>query len=140
MESVRLKIHQHMTSVVGEEILCVLDKALEDDVCSVTLNVRMFVLERLSAAGDFMFSLFQREMETLETLLEKQNKLLDIDFDMDMDLQTTGMSVYSVTYLQTTFCRYVCYTGMYNIKLHLLDLHLCIISSIDSNNIIDYLA
>ena len=83
MESVRLKIHGHMTSV-GEEILCVLDKALEDDVCSVTLNVRMFVLERLSAAGDFMFSLFQREMETLETLLEKHNKLLDIDLDAGM--------------------------------------------------------
>ena len=64
MESVRLKINEHMTSV-GEEILCVVDKQPGVDVCSVTLNVRVFVLERLSAVGEFMFNLFQREMETL---------------------------------------------------------------------------
>ena len=88
MESVRLKIHGHMTSVVGEDILCVLDKR------GVKLDdVRVFVLERLSLAAEWMCSLFQREMETLETLLEKQNKLLDIDFDMDMDLHTAGMCV-----------------------------------------------
>ena len=79
MESLRLKINEHMTSV-GEEILCVLDKQ------QLELHVRVFVLERLSAAAEFMCSLFQREIETLETLLEKQNKLLDIDFDMDIDL------------------------------------------------------
>ena len=93
MESVRLKINEHMASV-GEEISCVLDKQQRGaDVCSVKLNVRVFVLERLSAAADFICNLFQREMETLETLLEKQNKLLDIDFDMDIDLHTAGMSV-----------------------------------------------
>ena len=71
IECVRLKINEHMTSL-GEEILCVLDA----DVCSVKLNVRVFVLERLSAAAQFMFDLFQREMGTL--LLDHQNKLLDI--------------------------------------------------------------
>ena len=81
MESVRLKIHEHMTSVVGEEILCVLDKQQR----AVNLDdVRVFVLERLSVAAEWMCSLFQREMETLETLLEKHNKLLDIDFDAGM--------------------------------------------------------
>ena len=49
MESVRLKINGHMTSL-GEEILCVLDKQQRGaDVCSV--NVRVFVSERLSAAA-----------------------------------------------------------------------------------------
>ena len=96
MESLRLKINEHMSSV-GEEILCVLDKQQQRgaDVCSVKLDVSVFVLERLTAAAEFMCSLFQREMETLETLLEKQNKLLDIDFDMDIDLHTAGMSVYT---------------------------------------------
>ena len=51
------------------------------------------VLERLSAAAEFMCNLFQTEIETLEALLEKQKKLLDIDFDMDIDLHTAGMSV-----------------------------------------------
>ena len=50
---------------------------------SVRINVRVFVFERLSAAAaEFMCNLFQREMETLETLLEKQNKVLDIDFEI----------------------------------------------------------
>ena len=94
MESVRLKINEHMTSV-GEEILCVLDKQQRGaDVCCVKL-VRVFVLERLSAAAEFMCNLFQREIETLETLLKTQNKLLDIDFDMDIDLHTAGMSLTS---------------------------------------------
>ena len=90
MESVRLSINEHMTSV-GEEILCVLEKQQRGvDVCSVKLNVRVFVLERLSAAAEFMCNLFQREIETLETLLETQNKLLDIDFDMDIHPNTAG--------------------------------------------------
>ena len=89
MESVRLKINEHMTSV-GEEISCVLEKQRGVDVCSVKLNVRVFVLERLSAAAEFMCNLFQREIETLETLLETQNKLLDIDFDMDIHPYTAG--------------------------------------------------
>ena len=38
------------------------------DVCSV--NVRVFVSERLSAAEELLCDLFQREMEPLETLLE----------------------------------------------------------------------
>ena len=82
MESVRLKIHGHMTSVVGEEILCVLDK--QQRGVKKLDDVRVFVLERLSVAAEWMCSLFQREMETLETLLEKHNKLLDIDFDAGM--------------------------------------------------------
>ena len=83
MESVRLKINEHMTSV-GEEILCVLEKQqCVVDVCSVRLNVRLFVLERLIAAAEFMCNLFQREMET-------QNKLLDIDFDVDIHPYTAG--------------------------------------------------
>ena len=89
MESVRLKINEHMTSV-GEEILCVVDKQPGVDVCSVTLNVRVFVLERLSAVGEFMCSLFQREMETLETLLEKQNKLLDVMLQPHIALHRAG--------------------------------------------------
>ena len=90
MESLRLKINEHMSSV-GEEILCVLDKQQSGaDVCSVKLNVRVFVLERLRAAAEFMCDLFQRETETLQTLLETQNKLLDIDFDMDIHLHTAG--------------------------------------------------
>ena len=89
MKSVRLEINEHMTSV-GEEILCVLDKPLGDDVCSVTLKVRVFVLERLSAVGESMFNLFQREMETLETLLEKQNKLLDVMLQPHITLHRAG--------------------------------------------------
>ena len=80
MESVRLKINEHMTSV-GEEILCVLEKQQSVDVRGVKLDVRVFVLERLSVAAEVMCNLFQREIETLETLLEKQNKLLDIHLD-----------------------------------------------------------
>ena len=69
MESVRLKIHEHMTSVVGEEILCVLDKQ-QRGVKNLD-DVRVFVLERLSVAAEIMCNLFQREMEIL-VLLEKQ--------------------------------------------------------------------
>ena len=69
MESVQLKINEHMMSV-GEEILFVLEKQqCGADVCSVTLNVRVFVLERLRAAAEVMCSLFQREMEKLHTKL-----------------------------------------------------------------------
>ena len=82
MESLRLKINEHMSSV-GEEILCVLDKQQSGaDVCSVKLHVRVFVLERLRAAAEFMCDLFQREME-------KQNKLLDVD--MDIELHAAGL-------------------------------------------------
>ena len=103
MESLRLNINEHMTSV-GEEILCVLDKQ------QLKLDVRVFVLERLSATAEFMCNLFQREIETLETLLEKQNKLLDIDFDMDIDLHTAGMSV-------THTSNYLLHVGLHNTKL-----------------------
>ena len=49
--------------------MCVLDKQQRGaDVCSV--NVRVFVSERLSAAEELLCDLFQREMEPLETLLE----------------------------------------------------------------------
>ena len=48
-----------MNMLMGDELLCVLDTP-----CSF---VSLFVLERLSAVDAFMFSLFQREMETLET-------------------------------------------------------------------------
>ena len=80
MESVRLEINEHMTSV-GKEILCVVDKHR---------GVGVFVLERLSAVGEFMFNLFQREMETLETLLEKQNKLLDVMLQPHVTLHRAG--------------------------------------------------
>ena len=91
MECVRLSINEHMTSV-GEEILCVLEKQRGVDVCSVKLNVRVFVFERLSVAAAFMCNLFQREIErTLETLLrETQNKLLGIDVDMNIHPNTAG--------------------------------------------------
>ena len=89
MESLRLKIHGHMTSV-GEEILCVLDKQ-QRGVKNLD-DVRVFVLERLSVAAEWMCSLFQREMETLETLLEKHNKLLDIDFDAGMCVTHTTLN------------------------------------------------
>ena len=112
MESVRLKINEHMTSV-GEDILYVLDKQQRGtDVCSVKLDVRVFVLERLSEVAQFLCDLFQREMEAL-TLLEEQNKPLDTDFDMD-DLHTAGIYVcythqaagYIDTKHQTTHCRF----------------------------------
>ena len=105
MESVRLKINEHMASV-GEEILCVLDTQQRGaDVCSVKFDVRVFVLERLSATAEFMCNLFHREIETLETQLEKQNKLLEIDFDMDIDLHTAGMSIL----IHTTHTAYSCF-------------------------------
>ena len=37
------------------------------------------MLERLSEAAEFMCNLSKRDIETLVTLLETQNKLLDID-------------------------------------------------------------
>ena len=117
MESVRLKINEHMTSV-GEEILCVLDKQQRGaDDCCVKL-VRVFVLERLSVAAEFMCSLFQREIETLETLLEKQNKLLDIDVDMDVDLHTAGMSVTHTTSNYTLHAGIMSVTLTHNVKLY----------------------
>ena len=83
MESVRLSINEHMTSV-GEEILFVLEKQQRGvDVCSVKLNVRVLVLERLGAAARFICDLFQREMEA-------QNKPLDTDVDMDIHPNTAG--------------------------------------------------
>ena len=84
MESVRLEINEHMTAV-GEEIVSVVEKQQQlcggADVCSVKkqLNVRVFVLERLSAAAEVMCSLFLREMETLQLHNTK--------------LHTAGMSV-----------------------------------------------
>ena len=90
MESLRLKISEHMSSL-GEEILCVLDKQQSGaDVCSVKLNVRVFVLERLRAAAEFMCDLFQRETETLQTLLETQNKLLDAVLKPSVKLRRAG--------------------------------------------------
>ena len=82
MESVRLKINELMTSV-GEEILCVLEKQQSVDVCGVKLDVRVFVLERLSVAAEVMCNLFQREIETLH----------------NRQLHTAGMSV---THTHTT--------------------------------------
>ena len=89
MESVRLKINEHMTSV-GEEILCVLEKQQSVDVCRVKHDVRVFVLERLSAAAEVMCNLFQREIETLH----------------NTQLHTAGMSVTHTTSHPTL---YVCY-------------------------------
>ena len=68
MESVRLKIIEHMTSV-GEEISCVLENE------QLELHVRVFVLERLSAAAEFMCSLFQRENKLLDVILQPHVKL-----------------------------------------------------------------
>ena len=65
MDSVRLQINEHMTSV-GEEIFFVLEKRTSADVCWL----RVFVLERLSAAAEVMCSLFLKEMETLRTAAE----------------------------------------------------------------------
>ena len=45
MESARLKMKEHM-ALVGEEILCALDKQ------QLKFDVRVFVLERLSAAAE----------------------------------------------------------------------------------------
>ena len=67
----RLSINEHMTSV-GEEIVCVLDN--QQNVG----QQKRFVLERLGAAAGFIYDLVQREMETLETLLQRQDKLLDV--------------------------------------------------------------
>ena len=88
MESLRRSIHEHLTSV-GEEMSCVLEKQ-QSDVCSVQINVRVFVLERLTAVEEFMCNLFQREMETLETLLERQDKLLDVLLQPHIKLHRAG--------------------------------------------------
>ena len=85
-ESVRRSINEQLTSV-GEEILMVLAK--QSGVHCVKL-VRVFVLERLSLAAEFMFNLFQREIETLETLLERRNKLLDLVLQPRVSLHRTG--------------------------------------------------
>ena len=53
MQSLRLSIHEHLASV-------------REDISFV-------VNERLSAVEEFMCNLFQREIETLETLLETQD-------------------------------------------------------------------
>ena len=67
----------------------------ESDVCcSVKINVvRAVVLERLRAAAELMCSLFQREMQTLETLLERQDKLLETFNDNKglLDLNNIGL-------------------------------------------------
>ena len=62
------------------------------DVCSVKkqLNVRVFVLERLSAAADFMVNLFQRELETREAAEKKHNKLLDLMLQPRITLHRAG--------------------------------------------------
>ena len=83
MESVRLKINEHLTSV-GEEISCVLEQQQNVNVA------RVVVLERLSAAAGFMFNLFQREMETLETLLKRENKLLHLMLQPHVRLHRAG--------------------------------------------------
>ena len=91
MESVRLQINEHMTSV-GEEILCVLEEQQRGaDVCSVKLSVRVYVLERLASAAEFMHNLFQREIETLETLLERRDKLLNVVLQPSIKLQRAGV-------------------------------------------------
>ena len=78
MESVQLLINGHLT-LVGEEILCFLENLRQRDVDVSSVTVREFVLERLSAAAEFIFKLLQRRdsKETLKTLLATQNKLLD---------------------------------------------------------------
>ena len=86
IESVRRSINEQLTSV-GEEILMVLEK--QSGVHCVKL-VRVFVLERLSLAAEFMFNLFQREIETLDTLLERRNKLLDLVLQPHVELHRTG--------------------------------------------------
>lgn len=62
MESLRLEISGTM-ALAGEDILCVLEKHTTSgsDVC----RVRVFVLERLEAAAQFMYTIFQREIDTL---------------------------------------------------------------------------
>ena len=84
-EYVRTAINEQLTSV-GEEILCVLEKQCGVDVCSV----KPFVLERHSVAAQRIYKLFQREMETLETLLERRNKLLDAILQPRVTLSRTG--------------------------------------------------
>ena len=97
IESVRLSINEQLTSV-GEEILCVLEKQHRGDVCCVKL-VRKVVLERLSAAAELMFDLFQREMGTLETLLERQNKLLDVMLQPHIKLHRAGWFMLHVKHM-----------------------------------------
>ena len=94
-----------MTSV-GQQILCLLDSQQRGaDVCCVKqLNVRVFVLERLSAAAEFMCNLFQREIDTLETLLEKKKHCWALTFIWTL---IYTLQVYLLhTQQQTTHCRY----------------------------------
>ena len=92
IETLRLSINEHMTSV-GEEILCVVEKQ-QSDRCQPKFNdVRVFVLERLSEASQFICNLFQREMETLETLLERRDKLLDAILQPQIKLHRAGLLI-----------------------------------------------
>ena len=68
METVRRSINEHMTSV-GEEIVDTLCVLLQQQHNGDVLNVKVFVLERLSVAAQWMCSLFQREMEKQHTKL-----------------------------------------------------------------------
>ena len=62
MECVRVSINAQL-SAAAEQILCVLDR--QHAGVAVELDVRVFVLERLSAVGEFICNLFLEEMETL---------------------------------------------------------------------------
>ena len=95
----RLSVSEHLTSV-GEEILCVLEQQLNGDVGEV---VRVFVLERLSTAAGFVCTLFHRETKTLETLLERQDKLLDVLLQPRVILYRPGMVKEHFTTIQTFF-------------------------------------
>ena len=55
--------------------------------------MRPFVLERHSVAAKRIYKLFQREMETLETLLERRDKLLDAILQPQIKLHRAGLSI-----------------------------------------------
>ena len=87
----RLSVGEHLASV-GEEILCALEQQLGDVGQLLQLGVvRVFVSERLSTAAGFLCTMFHREMDALETLLKRQDKLLHVLLQPRVILYRPGM-------------------------------------------------
>ena len=92
--SVRLSISNHLRAV-GEEILRAVETrrktpgSVQSGVEEV-VDVRVFVLSRLSAVEDFMVELFLTHMDKLETLLRRQEKLLDVVLQPQLKLHRAG--------------------------------------------------
>ena len=83
--ALRLKISEHMAAVGEEMVSVLLDKQQQQ-----RLDVRAVVLERLSAAAEFLCQLFHREMETQRALLRRHNNLLELMLQPRVSLCRAG--------------------------------------------------